>query len=170
GLDAEPAQLRERGRVERPRADAACAELLQPAPHLACCLVREGDREDLVGGERADRNLVRDPPRDRRRLARAGARKDADGTTHRLDRTPLLGVQPVEDRGRVHRATLAPVRDGAVTIKRRDSAESPPAASLLGRRTLACPLVGDETHQLLSTAEAVYRRTKAREQVHQRLQ
>ena len=52
-----------------------------------------------VGRERARRDLLRDPARDRRRLAGARAREDADRPAHRLRGAPLLGVQAVE---RVH--------------------------------------------------------------------
>ena len=73
--------------------DAGRAERLEPRAQLARRLVRERDGEDLVGAKRARRDLVRDPVRDRRRLAGAGAREDADGPAHGLDRAPLLGVQ-----------------------------------------------------------------------------
>ena len=65
-----------------------------------------------VGLERAGRNLVRDAPRDRRRLAGSRAREDADGPAHRLGRAPLLGVQAVE---RVHRVTVPAHPAGNVT-------------------------------------------------------
>src|SRR5215212_3744930 len=111
-LSPEPAQLGEGRRMEGSRTNAAGAELFQPAPHLARRLVGECDREDLLGREGAGRDLVRDPARDRRRLPRARAGEDADRPANRLDRAPLLRVQPVEDPCLVHRATLAPGRDG----------------------------------------------------------
>ena len=96
-LAAEVAELGERGRVEGARGDAGDAQARQPRAHLGRRLVREGDGEDLAGRERSRRDLVRDPPRDRRRLARARAREDADRPAHGLDRAPLLGVELGED-------------------------------------------------------------------------
>ena len=51
------------------------AERREPGLHHAGGLVGEGDREDLARRERARRDLVGDPPRDRRRLARARRRR-----------------------------------------------------------------------------------------------
>src|SRR5439155_11945122 len=65
----EVAQLGERRRVERPRLDRSRAERGEPRPQLARGLVGEGDSEDLLAPERVARDLVRDPARDRRRLA-----------------------------------------------------------------------------------------------------
>ena len=107
-LAASPHELRERGRVEGPRLDAVHAEPLEPAAHLARGLVGEGDRKDLVRAERARGDLLRDPASDRRRLAGARARQDADRPAHGLGRPPLLRVQPLEN----HRATLAARVDG----------------------------------------------------------
>ena len=86
-------ELPERRGVERARGDAGCAKRVEPPTQLAGRLVREGDRKDLVRTERARRHLARDPVRDRRRLAGARAREDADGAAHRLDGAPLLGIQ-----------------------------------------------------------------------------
>ena len=86
-------QLAERRGMEGAHGDARRAEGLDPRAQLARRLVRERDGEDLVGAKRARRDLVRDPVRDRRRLARPGAREDADGAADRVDRTALLGVQ-----------------------------------------------------------------------------
>ena len=104
-LRREVAQLPERRRVERPRAHARDAERGEPRAQLARGLVGERDRHDLRRLERAGRDLLGDPPGDRRRLAGAGAREDADGAAHGLGRAPLLGVQAVE---RVHLATVPP--------------------------------------------------------------
>src|SRR5204862_2734146 len=60
----------------------------------------------------ATRDLVRDPPRDRRRLARPGAGENADRPANRLDGPPLLVVQAREDALRVHPATVAGRSDG----------------------------------------------------------
>ena len=98
----EEAELRQRRRVERPRDDAADAEPGQPLAHHSRGLVREGHGQDLRRLEGAGQHLVRDPARDRRRLARAGAGEDADRAAHGLDRRALLRVQPLED---VHRHT-----------------------------------------------------------------
>ena len=105
-------QLTQRRRVERPRRDAAVAEPLQPPAHLGRCLVGERDREDLVGLELADRDLVRDPARDRRRLSRSRAGKDADRPAHGLDGAALFRVQPGEDAVDVHPSTLEGREDG----------------------------------------------------------
>ena len=105
-------QLTQRRRVERPRRDAADAEPLQPPAHLGRCLDGERDREDLVGLELADRDLVRDPARDRRRLSRSRAGEDADRPAHRLDGAALLRVQPGEDGILVHPCTVKTARDG----------------------------------------------------------
>ena len=99
-------QLPQRCRVEGPGGHAADAEPLEPFPHLGRCLVGEGDREDLVRLELADRHLVRDAPGDRRGLSGARAGKDADRATHCLDGAALLGVQPGEDAINVHGLTL----------------------------------------------------------------
>jgi len=80
--------------MERPCLHPVRAERRQPAPHLTRCLVRERDREDLAGCERARRDLVCDPARDRRRLARARAGQDAQRTARRLHGSALLGIQP----------------------------------------------------------------------------
>ena len=75
----------------------------KPRAQLARGLVGERHRHDRVRRERTRRDLLRDAPRDRRRLARPGAGEDADRPAHRLGGAPLLGVQAVE---RVHRATV----------------------------------------------------------------
>ena len=56
-------------------------------------LVGERDRDDVRRRERAARDLPGDPPRDRRRLAGARAREDADRPVRRLDGGTLLVVQ-----------------------------------------------------------------------------
>ena len=99
----EVAQLAERRRVERARPDALHAERLQARLQLARGLLGEGHRHDLVGRECTRRDLLRDPARDRRRLARTGPREDADRAANRLGGPALLGVQTVEN---VHIATL----------------------------------------------------------------
>ncbi len=127
----EVVELGERGRVERPRGHAGDAQPRQPLAHLRRGLVRERDGEDLVGRERAARHLVGDAPRDRRRLARARAREDADRAAHGLDRAPLLGVEPVEDRLGVHRPEPS---DGTRRASCRKRAFSIPAVSHVERR------------------------------------
>ena len=79
---------------------------------LARGLVGEGDGHDPRRLERAGRDLLGDPAGDRRRLAGAGAREDADGAAHGLGRAPLLRVQAVE---RVHLATVPPRSARSVT-------------------------------------------------------
>jgi hypothetical protein len=91
--------------VESANGDPRRAELLDARAQLARGLVSERDGEDLVGAERAGGDLVRDPVRDRRRLARPGSRQDADGAYDGLDGTPLLGVELHRSsvRGRIGR-------------------------------------------------------------------
>ena len=62
--------------------------------------------------ELADCNLVGDPARDRRRLARAGARKDADRPAHGLHRPKLFRVEAGENPVLVHPCTVKTARDG----------------------------------------------------------
>src|SRR5262249_58719797 len=91
------------------------------AAHPGRRLAGERTRQDLARAARARGALPRDPPRDRGRLPRAGAREDADRPAHSLGRPPLLGIQPVED---FHRARLASGADGS-------SSASVPKACLL---------------------------------------
>jgi hypothetical protein len=97
-LALEVAKQRERGRVEGRGADPVDAERTQPGTQLASRLVREGDRQDVLGGKRAARDLPGDPARDRRRLARPCAGEDAQRPARALDGSALLGIQPFEDR------------------------------------------------------------------------
>jgi hypothetical protein len=99
-------ELSEGGGVERPRGDADDAEPGEPVAHFTRGLVRERHGQDRRGRKRAGGDLVRDPPRDRRRLAGSGAGKDADGTAYSLDGSSLLDVQTGEDPVRVHRERL----------------------------------------------------------------
>ena len=97
-------ELRKRGGVEGPGGDARGAERREARLHHPCGLLGEGHGENLGWRERARLDLVRDPPRDRRRLARPCAGEDADRAAHRLGGAPLLGIQPFEHR---HPGTLA---------------------------------------------------------------
>ena len=99
----EVAQLAERRGVEGGGAHGGRIERRKPLLQLTGGLVRERHRHDLRGRERTACDLLRDAARDRRRLARTGAREDAHGPTHGFRRTALLGVQAVE---RVHAATV----------------------------------------------------------------
>ena len=102
-LGCEVPQLAKRRRVEGSGADALHPERGEASAQLARGLVGEGDRHDPRRLECAGRNLLGDPAGDRRRLAGARAREDADGAAHGLGRAPLLRVQAVE---RVHLATV----------------------------------------------------------------
>jgi len=110
-LRCEVAQLAQRRGVERAGTHAPDAERRQPRAQLARSLVGERHRHDLRRLEGAGCNLLRDAPRDRRRLPGAGPGEDADRAAHRLGGAPLLGVQAVE---RVHRSTVAAPPGGRV--------------------------------------------------------
>jgi hypothetical protein len=99
---AEEPELRERGGVERRGTDALHAEPGEARAHLARRLVGERHCQELLGDERVGRDLVRDPVRDRRGLARARAGEDADRSAHRLRGEPLLRVERAEDDVGVH--------------------------------------------------------------------
>src|SRR5205823_3440975 len=92
-------------------ADTLDAERSQARAQLAAGLVREGHRHELRRREGTRRDLVGEPPGDRRRLARAGPGEDADRAAHRLDGAPLLRVQTVE---RIHGGTVARLPAGNV--------------------------------------------------------
>ena len=91
------------------------------------------------GAERAGRNLLRDAPRDRRRLPGSGAGEDADRPAHRLGGTPLFGVQAFE---RVHPSTVTRPPAGSVTAFRQL------AHCGLGSRNLIVAIVNDVLHLL----------------------
>ena len=95
-LRCEMAQLPQRRGVEGSGAHATDPERLEARAQLARSLVGERHRHDLRRLEGAGRDLLRDPPRDRRRLAGTGAGEDANGAAHRLGGAPLLGIQAVE--------------------------------------------------------------------------
>ena len=104
-LGCEVPQLAKRRRVEGSGADALHPERGEACAQLAGGLVGERDGHDPRRLECAGRDLLGDPAGDRRRLAGARAREDADGAAHGLGRAPLLRVQAVE---RVHLATVPP--------------------------------------------------------------
>ena len=89
-----------------PSTPSAC----EPRPQLAGRLVGERDRDDVRRRERAARHLPGDSPRDRRRLAGARAREDADRPVRRLDGGALLVVQSGEDLLGVHGSPTVPGR------------------------------------------------------------
>ena len=105
-IGRELVQLSERRGMEGADRDARRTEALDAPAKLACGLVRERDREDLVRAEGSRRDLVRDPVRERRRLAGSGSGEDAHGPANGVDRTPLLGVQ-------LHSGSLGGRVDGA---------------------------------------------------------
>ncbi len=80
-----------------PRADQADDALA----HLARGLVGEGDGEDLAGPHAPGRQQVGDAVGQHPRLARAGAGDDQQRAALVDDRLALLGVEPLEQRGRV---------------------------------------------------------------------
>ena len=120
----EVTQLPQRCGVERARADASDPECGEARAQLASRLVGERHRHDLRRVERTGRNLLRDAPRDRRRLACPCAGEDAHRAAHGLGRAALLGVQAIE---RVHRCTVAATPDGNVTsVNRRETPRGEP--------------------------------------------
>ena len=68
-------------------------QLAQPPTQLPGRLHGKSNREDPVGLERSSQYLVRNPASDRRRLAGAGAGKNAERSPNRLNGAPLLGIQ-----------------------------------------------------------------------------
>ncbi len=95
-------ELKQSGGVKGAGIDLRNAEGRKPAAHLARSLVGERHGEDLVRRERTSRYLVGYAPSDRRRLARARPREDANGTAHGFNRTTLFRVQTLEDRCLLH--------------------------------------------------------------------
>ena len=76
-------------------------EAAQPAAHLAGRSGGEGDREHLGGLVDARRDPVGDAVGDRPGLAGAGAGEHADRTAERFGDPALLGIEALEDGGRV---------------------------------------------------------------------
>ena len=95
-----------------------------PLAHLPRGLVGEGHRQDFVSARPAGRNNVRNAGGEDTRLAHARAGENEDRPVQRLDRLPLLLVQPLkiggisvvrtpDERGARHRhatARRSPVR------------------------------------------------------------
>ena len=108
-LDDNPAGAVDRARIRQARRATGESHLHHPGG-----LVGEGDGEDLAGPKRARGDLPGDPARDRRRLARAGPREDANRPAHSLGGAALLGIQTREND---HRATggLGRIRGQFVT-------------------------------------------------------
>ena len=82
-----------------PLATPAADQPLDPLGHLARRLVRERDREDRAGRHAVLADQVRDPVRERPRLARAGPGHDEDGPLRVQDGLGLDVVQAVEQGG-----------------------------------------------------------------------
>ena len=78
-----------------PSTDAA-DQVADALLHLARRLVGEGDGEDLAGPRPAGREEMGDAGGQHAGLAGAGAGEHQHRPVGRLDRAPLLGVQPVE--------------------------------------------------------------------------
>ena len=79
------------------------------AAHLLGRLVREGDRQDLVGLGVAVADEVGDAARDDARLARAGAGQNQQRPVDVQDGVALLGIEGVEE---VHRCWDSRIADG----------------------------------------------------------
>ena len=100
---AEPVRVRAQhacaGGVKRHqphRARPGADEQLDPLAHLLRRLVRERDREDLVGPRLPGREQVRDPVRQHARLARARAGEDQQRPLAVQDRRALRLVEPAQ--------------------------------------------------------------------------
>ena len=101
----EVAQLAQGRGVEGAGLHALGAEPAQPPAHLARRSRGEGDREHLGRLVDAGRHAVGDAVGDRPRLAGAGAGEHPDRAAQRLGHLALLGVEPLEDGGRVEQGT-----------------------------------------------------------------
>ncbi len=80
-------------REDPDRARDSAEHVLQPLAHLARGLVRERDREDLLGLDPVRVDQVRDAVREDARLAGARAGDDEQRPFRREDRLPLGRVQ-----------------------------------------------------------------------------
>ncbi len=69
-----------------------------PLAHLACGLVRESHRENLMGRRLPRLDKPSDATRQDASLARSGAGEDQQGTVVMRDRVPLRGIQSIEQR------------------------------------------------------------------------
>ena len=96
--------------MERGRRHASMTEVREPACHLACCLVRERDDQDVARADDLRGQRVGHPPRDHAGLAAAGPGQDAQRSVGDRDRLALGGIEVREEvvgvRGR-HRAIVA---------------------------------------------------------------
>ena len=87
--------------------DAVADQLLHTRTHLACRLVGERDRADLVRPHPPRGNHVRDPMREHPRLAAPRAGKDEQRSVRGLDGLTLWRIQPLEQGGRPDRRAQA---------------------------------------------------------------
>ena len=103
-------------RMERPHPDRACGqvqEILDPATHLARCLIGKRDRENFAGLGPALLDQPGDPVREHARLAAAGAGEDQQWPIVGGHGCPLRRIQSGEEidrplRGRRGRHTQYP--------------------------------------------------------------
>jgi hypothetical protein len=86
--------------------------------HFPGGLVGEGHREDFVSASATYRNEMRDPGGEDAGFAHACAGKNENGPVQRLDRLPLLFIQPVEV-GRISVVRATDERPWASGIARR---------------------------------------------------
>src|SRR5581483_7150217 len=153
-------ELPERRGVERAGAHAGYAERRETRAQFAARLVGERHRHDPGRIERAGLDLLRDSAGDRRRLAGACAREDADGAAHRLGGAPLLRVQAGE---RVHRTTVATRPAGNVTRparSRRSAAQESRRSS--AARSVGSPCAGSTSSTGRSSSGRSRRATSSR--------
>ncbi len=82
------------GAEPRHALDHAADNVADAVLHLARGLVGEGDRENFARPGAAEAENMGDAHGEDARLAGAGAGQHQDRTVQRLDREPLLGIQP----------------------------------------------------------------------------
>ena len=101
------------GAEPRHALDDVADDVADAALHLARRLVGEGDGEDFTGPGAAGRQDMGDAHGEHARLAGAGAGQHQHRAVERLDREPLLGIQPGEIGRAAARRDAGARRDAA---------------------------------------------------------
>ena len=119
------------GAEPRHALDHVADDVADAVLHLARRLVGEGDGEDFARPGAADGEDVGDAHGEHAGLAGAGAGQHQHRAVERLDRQPLLGIEPGEIRRRRRRGARAraqcrPARGPAVRSARRCASEGQP--------------------------------------------